>query len=275
MRGCEARRSHALLRAHGAPARPATRLPVGREQTFATIAPYTIEEAYEVADAIERGDPRAACATSSATCCSRWCSTRAWPRSAAGSISPTSPRGIRDKLDAPPSARVRRRDTWPPRTLVRVLGGAEGAGRAERAARGAPSRCSAGRAARHCRRWRARRSSASARRASALTGRTRSEVRAKVLEELAEVDEALQRGAAASRAQAVAEEIGDLLFSVANWSRHLRGGPGGGAARAPAPSSNGASRAWSSWRRSARLELKSLSAPQWDELWRAAKLNGG
>jgi nucleoside triphosphate diphosphatase len=27
------------------------------EQTFATIAPYTIEEAYEVADAIERGDP--------------------------------------------------------------------------------------------------------------------------------------------------------------------------------------------------------------------------
>src|ERR1700758_5340338 len=27
-----------------------------REQDFATIAPYTIEEAYEVADAIERGD---------------------------------------------------------------------------------------------------------------------------------------------------------------------------------------------------------------------------
>jgi ATP diphosphatase len=27
-----------------------------REQTFATIAPYTVEEAYEVADAIERGD---------------------------------------------------------------------------------------------------------------------------------------------------------------------------------------------------------------------------
>ncbi|MCW5760815.1 MAG: nucleoside triphosphate pyrophosphohydrolase, partial [Phenylobacterium sp.] len=25
-------------------------------QTFATIAPYTVEEAYEVADAIERGD---------------------------------------------------------------------------------------------------------------------------------------------------------------------------------------------------------------------------
>lgn len=30
--------------------------PWDREQTFATVAPYTLEEAYEVADAIERGD---------------------------------------------------------------------------------------------------------------------------------------------------------------------------------------------------------------------------
>jgi len=35
---------------------PATGCPWDREQTFATIAPYTIEEAYEVADAIDRGD---------------------------------------------------------------------------------------------------------------------------------------------------------------------------------------------------------------------------
>ena len=33
---------------------PARGCPWDREQTFATIAPYTIEEAYEVADAIER-----------------------------------------------------------------------------------------------------------------------------------------------------------------------------------------------------------------------------
>ncbi len=32
--------------------------PWDREQSFATIAPYTIEEAYEVADAIARGEPR-------------------------------------------------------------------------------------------------------------------------------------------------------------------------------------------------------------------------
>jgi MazG family protein len=34
---------------------PARGCPWDREQSFATIAPYTIEEAYEVADAIERG----------------------------------------------------------------------------------------------------------------------------------------------------------------------------------------------------------------------------
>src|SRR5262245_49079208 len=34
---------------------PHSGCPWDREQTFATIAPYTIEEAYEVADAIDRG----------------------------------------------------------------------------------------------------------------------------------------------------------------------------------------------------------------------------
>ena len=35
---------------------PVTGCPWDLEQNFATIAPYTIEEAYEVADAISRGD---------------------------------------------------------------------------------------------------------------------------------------------------------------------------------------------------------------------------
>jgi nucleoside triphosphate diphosphatase len=36
--------------------RSADGCPWDRRQSFASIAPYTIEEAYEVADAIERGD---------------------------------------------------------------------------------------------------------------------------------------------------------------------------------------------------------------------------
>src|SRR5215204_4441352 len=35
---------------------PGSGCPWDLEQTFETIAPYTVEEAYEVADAIERGD---------------------------------------------------------------------------------------------------------------------------------------------------------------------------------------------------------------------------
>ena len=35
---------------------PGTGCPWDLDQNFATIAPYTIEEAYEVADAIARGD---------------------------------------------------------------------------------------------------------------------------------------------------------------------------------------------------------------------------
>ncbi|MDJ0930747.1 nucleoside triphosphate pyrophosphohydrolase [Breoghania sp.] len=40
---------------------PETGCPWDVEQTFETIAPYTIEEAYEVADAIHRGDPLDLC----------------------------------------------------------------------------------------------------------------------------------------------------------------------------------------------------------------------
>lgn len=47
---------HDLIAIMAALRTPVTGCPWDLEQTFATIAPYTIEEAYEVADAIERGD---------------------------------------------------------------------------------------------------------------------------------------------------------------------------------------------------------------------------
>ncbi|MBV8851983.1 MAG: MazG family protein, partial [Sinobacteraceae bacterium] len=37
---------------------PAGGCPWDQQQTFASIAPYTLEEAYEVADAIDAGDPQ-------------------------------------------------------------------------------------------------------------------------------------------------------------------------------------------------------------------------
>ena len=70
---------------------PETGCPWDQEQTFATVAPYTVEEAYEVADAIERGD-LSDLKEELATCCCRSCSTPAWRRNGAPSPSRTSPR---------------------------------------------------------------------------------------------------------------------------------------------------------------------------------------
>src|SRR6185437_585105 len=54
------------------------------------------------------------------------------------------------------------------------------------------------------------------------------QVRDKILEELREVDEALAAGSEAAQpacAERVAEELGDLLFAIANWSLHLKVDP--------------------------------------------------
>ncbi len=58
---------------------PENGCPWDKEQTFATIAPYTLEETYEVLDAIQR-KILTTCAVSWAICCSRWCSMRKWRR---------------------------------------------------------------------------------------------------------------------------------------------------------------------------------------------------
>ena len=51
-----------------------------------------------------------------------------------------------------------------------------------------------------------------------------SQVRDKVLEEVREIDDELAGGAGASAAS-LAEELGDLLFAVANWGLHLKVDP--------------------------------------------------
>ncbi|HEX4024613.1 MAG TPA: nucleoside triphosphate pyrophosphohydrolase [Steroidobacteraceae bacterium] len=90
-------------------------------------------------------------------------------------------------------------------------------------------------------------------------------VRAKVDEELAEID------AAGAHREQVAEEIGDLLFTIANWARHLQVDA--------EDALRGAALKFE--RRFERMEqaagargvpLDALSAAQWDELWRTAKL---
>jgi MazG family protein len=91
-------------------------------------------------------------------------------------------------------------------------------------------------------------------------------VRAKVSEELAEIDRAVPLGAQ----QAVAEEIGDLLFTIANWARHLEID----AEDALRVATLKFERRFEHMERAAAqrgLALDQLSPAQWEELWGAAK----
>jgi MazG family protein len=101
-------------------------------------------------------------------------------------------------------------------------------------------------------------------------------VRAKVAEELAEVDAALAQseqatpGDRAAGGDRVAEEIGDLLFAIANWARHLQVD----AEEALRGAARKFERRFEHMELAARargLPLERLSAAQWDELWGAAK----
>jgi len=98
-------------------------------------------------------------------------------------------------------------------------------------------------------------------------------VRTKVLEELHELDAALATPRAAGAAtEAVAEELGDLLFSIVNWSRHLQL-DAEQALRAANSKFERRFARMESFARARGLKLEQLSAREWDALWREAKLN--
>jgi nucleoside triphosphate diphosphatase len=92
-------------------------------------------------------------------------------------------------------------------------------------------------------------------------------VRAKVAEELQEVDAAVRCGDAA----AVAEEMGDLLFAIANWARHLHTDAEEALRQAGRKFEQRFER-MERWAQERGLgALSALSAAQWDVLWNEAK----
>jgi ATP diphosphatase len=94
-------------------------------------------------------------------------------------------------------------------------------------------------------------------------------VRDKVLEELREVDAAIV-SSDSGNAPAVVEEMGDLLFAMANWSRHLRF-DAEEALRAANSKFERRFRAMESIARGRGMSLDGLSAAQWEEMWQEAK----
>jgi ATP diphosphatase len=90
-------------------------------------------------------------------------------------------------------------------------------------------------------------------------------VRAKIAEELREIDE-LPPGDRERRA----EELGDLLFAVANWARHQGIDPEESLRLANAKFER-RFRAMEALARARGLALKSLGADNWDALWNEVK----
>ncbi len=99
------------------------------------------------------------------------------------------------------------------------------------------------------------------------------QVRDKVIEELGEVDEAVAAARAGAGApEAVAEEVGDLLFAIANWARHLKVDPEDALRAANAKFQRRFVR-MEALARERGLALEALTLEAWEGLWREAKLN--
>jgi nucleoside triphosphate diphosphatase len=243
---------------------PENGCPWDRQQSFASIAPYTIEEAYEVADAIERGD-RAHLRDELGDLLfqvvfhARMAQERGWFDFA------DVARAIYDKLvRRHPHVFAGTRPT--PEELVCIW---EEQKAGERAA--AHGGAAQGVLADVPRALPALIRAAKLSRRAARVGFDWPDapaVRDKVREELAEADAALAAGG-----EDAAEEIGDLLFAIVNWSRHVGVEP----EEALRAANTKFERRFALMEHAATergLELARLSPQEWDALWRAAKLNG-
>jgi MazG family protein len=96
------------------------------------------------------------------------------------------------------------------------------------------------------------------------------EVRGKVREELEELDAAIESGASG----AIAEELGDLLFALANWARHLQIEPES-ALRESTQKFERRFQRMEALAAARGLVLERLTAAQWDQLWNEAKAGLG
>ena len=285
---------------------PKSGCPWDQKQTFATVAPYTIEEAYEVADAIEKGDPKQlrdelGDLLFQVVFHARMAEERGWFDFAqvAGAIHEKLVRrhphvfgGERVEGEVDLSR------AWEEqKARERAAGGAGGLESVSALAdvpRGLPALVRAAKLGKRAGRV-------------GFDWEHAAQVRQKVLEELGEVDAALAavaagraggasvaggagarsadsagdagtgtdaahaRGhAAATNSPAVVEEMGDLLFAVANWSRHLKF-DAEEALRAANSKFERRFREMESLARARGLSLETLSPQQWENLWEESK----
>ena len=239
--------------------------PWDREQTFATIAPYTIEEAYEVADAIERND--AADLKSElgdllfqVVFHARMAQERGWfdfDAVAAGIHGKLVRRHPHVFSDATFGSASEQTANWEEHKAQERAEAAarrgEGASVLADVPKALPALLRAAKLGRRAARV-------------GFDWPDEAGVRAKLAEELAELQGAIASGSTS----AVAEEIGDLLFTVVNLGRHLHV-DAEEALRAANTKFETRFARMEALARSAGRELEALTPQEWDALWNQAK----
>jgi MazG family protein len=239
---------------------PQAGCPWDREQDFASIAPFTIEEAYEVADAIGRGD-LARLRDELGDLLFQVVFHARMAEEAGQFDFAAVARGIRDKLiRRHPHIFAERRAldvaqlhvSWETqKAQERAAAGMLGV--LSDVPRALPALARAAKLGRRARRV-------------GFDWPDAAGVRVKIDEELAEIDAAL---AVHDRDQ-LAEEIGDLLFTVANWARHLQVDAEDAARRAALKFEQRFECMERLAERDGRA-LAGLDAAQWEQLWEQAK----
>jgi len=235
--------------------------PWDQQQDFASIAPYTIEEAYEVAEAIARGEPRAlegelGDLLFQVVFHAQMGSEKQWFdfASVANAISnKLVERHPHVFADARVGSAMELNRAWEEhKARERASRGGEAPGELDDVPLALPALARAAKLGKRAGRvgfdW------------PDATG-----VRAKIEEELGEIA-AVADGQDDQRA----EELGDLLFAVANWARHLHVDPEESLRLANAKFER-RFRAMEKLAAERALHLKSLTPAEWDGLWNEAK----
>ena len=245
---------------------PKSGCPWDQKQTFATVAPFTIEEAYEVADAFESGDPtklrdELGDLLFQVVFHARMAEERGWFDFAqvAGAIHEKLVRRHPHVFGGRSlSGEAELSSAWEEQKARERAAGGGAAGSVSALAdvpRGLPALVRAAKLGKRAGRV-------------GFDWENAAQVRDKVLEELGEIDGALAGGA--TNSPAVVEEIGDLLFAVTNWSRHLKI-DAEEALRAANSKFERRFRDMESLARERGLSLETLSPQQWENLWQESK----
>jgi len=238
---------------------PASGCPWDREQTFASIAPYTIEEAYEVAEAIAHGEPPALEAElgdllfqvvfhAQMGAERRWFDFASVANSIADKLTARHPHVFADaRID---SAAEQNRAWEEHKARERAERGLRGSSELADVPLALPALSRAAKLGKRAGRV-------------GFDWPDAQGVRAKIEEELRETDEA-------QTTERRAEEIGDLLFAAANWARHLEV-DAEEALRLANAKFERRFRAMETLAASRQLKLESLTPAAWDELWNEVK----